>query len=149
MRITTSVLLLFVTAPVTADTFSKWIDHEGNTHYGDTPPASQPSQLKLIEIQDTFNQQEHDLAVERNQALQSEIRTIERRELKQKEAAEKRLQKYLDYLDKKDARVKKESDRKRKAREAERNSTSIKMRRTKKKPASERKKSGNHIVPGN
>jgi predicted metal-dependent hydrolase len=149
MRITTAVLLLFVTAPVVADTFSKWVDQEGNTHYGDTPPASQPSQLKLIEIQDTFNQQEHDLAVERNQALQSEIRTIERRELKQKGAAEKRLQKYLDYLDKKDARVKKENDRKRKAREAERNSTSIKMRRTKKKPASERKKSGNHIVPGN
>ena len=139
MRITTAVLLLFVTAPVTADTFSKWVDHEGNTHYGDTPPTTQPRQIELIEIQDTFNQQEHDLAVERNQALQSEIRKIEQRELKQKEAAEKRLQKYLDYLDKKDARLKKERDRKHKAREAERNSTSIKMRRTKKQPASERK----------
>ena len=131
MRSIALLLCLSLSTAASPDTVQKWVDSEGMVHYGDTPPKETPRQLELMNIQNNFDVREFESAIKRNSELEKEIRKIAQREQKHTISAEKRLEKYLDYLDKEDARLEKERNIKRKLRESRRNATSIKIKRAK------------------
>jgi hypothetical protein len=118
-------------ATCSAETIRKWTDEQGKIHYGDIPPSGMEIQLQHVDIYDDFDQVEHEKAIQRQKSLYQQIRKIEEQENERRRKAETRLQKYFDYLDKQELRQKRRAEKIRKAREAERNKTSIKLKRSK------------------
>lgn len=121
---------------IAADTIQKWTDDSGRVHYGDSAPASNITQGRSLEIQNTFDPVAYEQAVKRNEALNKEIKILERREQAAAKSAKKRLDQYFEELDRKKSERERKKLQKKKAREGGRNHSSIKLKRGKgtKKP---------------
>ena len=131
MRKFTFFLFLLSSNTVTADTIQKWIDDSGRVHYGDSAPVSDVIQGSPLEIQNTFDPVAYEQAVKRNEALNKEIKILERREQAAAKSAKKRLDQYFDELDRKNSERERKKLQKKKAREGGRNHSSIKLKRGK------------------
>lgn len=131
MRKLTFFLFLLASNTVAADTIQKWTDDSGRVHYGDSAPASDVTQGRSLEIQNTFDPVAYEQAVKRNEALNKEIQALERREKAAAKSAKKRLDKYFEELDRKNSERERKKLQKKKAREGGRNHTSIKLKRGK------------------
>lgn len=131
MRKLTFLLLFLASNTIAADTIQKWMDDSGQVHYGDSVPASNLSQSRPLEIQNTFDPVAYEQAVKRNEALNKEIKIIERREKAAAKSAKKRLDEYFEELDRKNSERERTKLQKKKAREGGRNHSSIKLKRGK------------------
>ncbi len=131
MRKIALFLFLLSCNPAFSDSIQKWTDASGQVHYGDLPPPSSARMKQRIEIYSNFDESAYQAAMKRNSALYKEVRQIEKREKSRARAAEKRLDDYFKSLDKKSRDLERAKAKKRRARQAERNRTSIKLKRSK------------------
>lgn len=131
MRMIIALFFLLSYNHAYSDSIQKWTDATGKVHYGDsTPPINAISEQK-IKIYNSFDESSYKAGVKRNSVLYKDIKQIEKREAERRKNAKKRLDDYYIYLDKKRKDSESTNAKKRRLREKERNSTSIKMRRTK------------------
>jgi len=131
MRIIIALFFLLIYNHAYSDSIQKWTDATGKVHYGDkTPPFNAISEQK-IKIYYSFDESSYNAGVKRNSILYKDVKQIEKHEAKRRKTAEKRLNDYYLYLDKKRKNSESTNAKKRRLREKERNRTSIKVRRTK------------------
>lgn len=126
-----AVLLLSCTSGF-PDTIQKWTDDEGQIHYGDSPPESNNQNVEQLLIENSFDPEAYEQALIRQASLEAEVKRIEAREKADHKKAEKILDDYFKDLEKNANDIKREKISKRKSRQAERNRSSIKLKRTKK-----------------
>lgn len=140
MRKLMFLLFFLASNTITADTIQKWMDDSGRVHYGDSAPASDVTQGRSLEIQNTFDPVAYEQAVKRNEVLNKEIQALERREKAAAKSAKKRLDEYFEQLDRKASERERKKLQKKKAREDGRNHSSIKLKRGKasRNPSSKR-----------
>ena len=115
-----------------SDIIQKWTDKSGQIHYGDRPPPVTPLKIEQLTIENNFDPAAYEQAMSRNSSIEAEVRQIEAREKKQAKDAEKRLDDYLNNLDRKARDLEREKANKRKSRKSKRNQSSIKLKRSKK-----------------
>jgi hypothetical protein len=132
MRAFTTLVFLLTCTNSFSDTIQKWTDDSGQVHYGDRPPSTTPDKIERLEFENNFDPVAYEQAMRRNSNLEAEVRQIESREKVQAKVAEKRLDDYLNDLDRKARDLEREKADKRKSRESERNRSSIKLKRNKK-----------------
>ncbi len=140
MRITLFILLLIQCNTASSDNIRKWTDASGNIHYSDHPAPKNAINQEHIEINDSFDLPSYKAAIKRNKALYKEIRKIEKNETVRQKVAEKRLNDYFRYLDKKNKAEEKKKLKNRQYRSTERNRTSIKIKRSRSEKTSAEKK---------
>ena len=126
-----AVLLLSCTSGF-PDTIQKWTDDAGQIHYGDSPPEANTQNIEQLLIENSFDQEAYEQALIRQSILEAEIKRIETREKSDHKNAEKLLDDYFKDLEKNAGDIKRKKAKKRKSRQAERNRSSIKLKRTKK-----------------
>lgn len=131
MRMLTFILYFLASNAIAADTIQKWTDDSGRVHYGDSLPASDVTQSKSLEIQNTYDPVAYEQAVKRNEVLNREIQALERREKAAAKSANKRLDEYFEQLDRKMSERERIKLQKKKAREGVRNHSTIKLKRGK------------------
>ena len=74
MKVLIPIALLFLVNTVTADEIKKWTDAEGRVHYGDKKAAIEnPANVETLDIEDTFDQQAYDDAMERNRETEESL----------------------------------------------------------------------------
>ncbi len=66
MKLLIFLFALSLSMAATADTIKKWIDSEGNIHYGDKKSAEYIKGTETLKIKDTFDQQSYDEGVQRH-----------------------------------------------------------------------------------
>jgi len=69
--------LLVVSPLVTADTVHKWIDEKGQVHYGTEAPDDPSRRVETLRIENTFDQQAYEEAVQRNAETEEALREYE------------------------------------------------------------------------
>ncbi|GMT41263.1 MAG: hypothetical protein IEMM0001_1998 [bacterium] len=66
MKLLFFLLTLSLSMAAMADTVKKWIDTNGNVHYGDKKAAEYVKGTETLKIRDTYDQQSYDEGVERH-----------------------------------------------------------------------------------
>lgn len=77
MRSALLTSLLVVSPLVTADTVHKWIDEKGQVHYGTEAPDDPSRRVETLRIENTFDQQAYEEAVQRNAETEEALREYE------------------------------------------------------------------------
>lgn len=77
MRSAVLAFLLVVSPLVTADTVHKWIDEKGQVHYGTEAPDDPSRRVETLRIENTFDQQAYEEAVQRNAETEEALREYE------------------------------------------------------------------------
>ncbi len=66
----------------------KWVDSDGRTHYGERPDGVEAEAVETLMIEDTFDQQAYDEAVQRNDEREKRLAESDKENEKaEKEAA--------------------------------------------------------------
>lgn len=84
------ILLLTCCLPLAAlgDEVKRWVDENGQVHYGNLPPDELPVEVEKVDIQDSFDQQEYENAEQRNKETEQSLKEYEtERKKAEKEAA--------------------------------------------------------------
>lgn len=131
MRYLAILLFLLISNTAFSDSIQKWTDASGQIHYGDNSPPQDSKNNQRIEVHSNFDESSYEEAIKRNTALYKEVEKIERKEKSRAKVAEKRLDDYFKFLDKKDKETERSRAKKRRSHDLERNRSSIKIKRSK------------------
>ena len=82
----TAVIAIATSAAMAAD-IKKWIDEDGRVHYGDKPEGLAAEAVETLKIEDSFDQQAYDEALQRQQQREEDLAESDKEyEKQQKEA---------------------------------------------------------------
>lgn len=86
------LILIIIAAPILhADEITKWIDEDGNVHYGDKKAVTDDAvEVEKLKVDDSFDQQSYDDAMQRNAETEKALEEYqtEREEKEQREREE-------------------------------------------------------------
>jgi hypothetical protein len=85
MKLILLIAMLAVASIGSASEIKKWVDSEGGIHYGDKPETVEVEQIDTLKIDDSFDQQAYDEAVQRNEEREQRLEELD----KENEKAEK------------------------------------------------------------
>jgi|GEM_PF-4270106 len=124
MKLTPIVFIFFCNTVCSAAAINKWVDSDGQIHYGDDRPLESPASESTLVIHDSFDEESYRAAIKRYAVYEKEVKLKEKK-LREKIKKEKRSgkkhpltesEKYDLYLEKAEAKKQKELMRKRERR---------------------------------
>lgn len=81
-------LAMMVSTAMAAD-IKKWVDSDGRTHYGERPEGIEAEAVETLNIEDTFDQQAYDEAVQRNEEREKRLAESDKENAKAEKEAVK------------------------------------------------------------